>query len=101
MAAASGVLRRRRPPLHWKYAVSIRKRWHRLRRLWRPQRAIEEVWYFGARFQVSPNDVIGRELILRRFEWLQIPSILRPAGNYDPPHSSTSEPISASIPASS
>ena len=77
MVPASGVLRRRRPPLHWKYAVSARKRWHWLRRLWRPERETEEVRYFGARFQVSPNDVIGRELILRRFEWLQIPSILR------------------------
>jgi FkbM family methyltransferase len=77
MVRASGVLRRRRPPLHWKYAVSLRKRWHRLRRLWRPERDVEEVQYFGARFQIAPNDVIGRELILRRFEWLQIPSILR------------------------
>ncbi len=77
MVPASGVVRRRRPPLHWKYAVSIRKRWHRLRRLWRSERKTEDVWYFGARFQISPNDVIGRELILKRFEWLQIPSILQ------------------------
>jgi FkbM family methyltransferase len=38
---------------------------------------MEEVWYFGARFQIAPNDLIGRELVLKRFEWLQIPSILR------------------------
>jgi FkbM family methyltransferase len=74
---ASSVLRRRKPPLHWKYAVSLRKRWHRLRRLWRRQPDIEEIEYFGARFHASPNDVIGRELILKRFEWLQIPAILR------------------------
>jgi FkbM family methyltransferase len=76
MVAASSVARRRRPPLHWKYAVSVRKRWHRLRRLWRPDRATEEVRYFGARFEISPNDVIGNELILKRFEWLQIPAML-------------------------
>ena len=77
MVVASGVSRRRRPPLHWKYAVSVRKRWHRLRRLWRPDRDIEEIEYFGARFLIAPDDVIGRELILKRFEWLQIPSFLR------------------------
>jgi len=70
-------LRRRRPPLHWKYAVSVRKRWHRLRRLWRPDREIEEIRYFGATFQVAPTDVIGHELVLRRFEWLQIPAMLQ------------------------
>jgi FkbM family methyltransferase len=77
MAAASVIMRRRRPPLHWKCAVSVRKRWHRLRRLWRPDREIEEVDYFGATFRVAPNDVIGNELILRRFEWLQIPAMLK------------------------
>src|ERR1700730_4209974 len=39
------ISRRRRPPLHWKTAVSIRKRWHRLRRLWRPDRPLEDVEY--------------------------------------------------------
>jgi FkbM family methyltransferase len=77
MGLDSGILRRRRPPLHWKYAVSVRKRWHRLRRLWRPDRAIEELWYFGALFRVAPSDLIGREMVLKRFEWLQIPAMLR------------------------
>ncbi len=71
------ITRRRRPPLHWKTAVSIRKRWHRLRRLWRADRPLEDVEYFGAEFRVAPNDVIGNELILRRFEWLQIPAMLQ------------------------
>ena len=71
------ITRRRRPPLHWKYAVSIRKRWHRLRRLWRAEREVEEVRYFGATFRVAPHDVIGNELILQRFEWLQIPAMLQ------------------------
>jgi FkbM family methyltransferase len=70
------ISRRRRPPLHWKTAVSARKRWHRLRRLWRPDRPLEDVEYFGAEFRVAPDDVIGNELILRRFEWLQIPAML-------------------------
>lgn len=70
------ISRRRRPPLHWKTAVSVRKRWHRLRRLWRPDRPLEDVEYFGAEFRVAPDDVIGNELILRRFEWLQIPAML-------------------------
>lgn len=76
MAPAPAVQRRRRPPLHWKYAVSVRKRWHRLRRLWRADRALEDVSYFGATFRVARNDVIGNELILKRFEWLQIPAML-------------------------
>jgi FkbM family methyltransferase len=71
------ISRRRRPPLHWKTAVSVRKRWHRLRRLWRPDRPLEDVRYFGAEFRVAPNDVIGNELILQRFEWLQIPTMLK------------------------
>jgi hypothetical protein len=77
MAPASLILRRRRPPLHWKYAVSVRKRWHRLRRFWRPDREVEECWYFGAEFQLAPNDVIGREIIPKRFEWLQIPQMIQ------------------------
>jgi FkbM family methyltransferase len=77
MAPAPAIARRRRPPLHWKLGVSVRKRWHRLRRLWRPQRPLEEVPYFGATFRVAPNDVIGNELILKRFEWLQIPAMLQ------------------------
>jgi FkbM family methyltransferase len=76
MVPPSAIPRRRRPPLHWKYAVSIRKRWHRLRRLWRADREIEDCDYFGARFRLSPNDVIGHEIILRRFEWLQIPQMI-------------------------
>jgi len=74
---ANAIARRRRPPLHWKIAVSIRKRWHRLRRLWRPDRAIEDCRYFGAHFKVAPDDLIGREMLLQRFEWLQIPALLQ------------------------
>ena len=77
MATAATITRRRRPPLHWKIAVSIRKRWHRLRRLWRPDRAIEDCRYFGADFKVAPDDLIGREMLLQRFEWLQIPAMLK------------------------
>jgi FkbM family methyltransferase len=77
MAPASLIARRRRPPLHWKCAVSVRKRWHRLRRLWRPDREVEECRYFGAEFELAPNDVIGREIILKRFEWLQIPQMIQ------------------------
>jgi FkbM family methyltransferase len=77
MTPASEIVRRRRPPLHWKYAVSVRKRWHRLRRLWRPDRDIEDCTYFGARFRISPRDVIGNEMLLKRFEWLQIPAMIR------------------------
>jgi FkbM family methyltransferase len=78
------ITRRRRPPLHWKVAVSVRKRWHRLRRLWRANRPLEEVPYFGATFRVAPNDVIGNELILKRFEWLQIPAMLRACRELQP-----------------
>jgi FkbM family methyltransferase len=84
MSPASVILGRRRPPLHWKYAVSFRKRWYRLRRLWRPDREVEECWYFGARFQVSPDDMIGREVILKRYEWLQIPLIIRACHELSP-----------------
>jgi FkbM family methyltransferase len=84
MAPASLILRRRRPPLHWKYAVSVRKRWHRLRRFWRPDRELEDCWYFGAKFQLAPNDVIGREIILKRFEWLQIPQMLQACRELSP-----------------
>lgn len=77
--APATIARRRRPPLHWKIGVSIRKRWHRLRRLWRPDRAFEDVTYFGATFRVAPDDIIGNELILERFEWLQIPAMLEAA----------------------
>lgn len=84
MAPASVILRRRRPPLHWKYGVSVRKRWHRLRRFWRPDREVEECWYFGARFQLASNDVIGREIILKRFEWLQIPQMIRACQELSP-----------------
>lgn len=78
------ITRRRRPPLHWKTAVSIRKRWHRLRRLWRADRPLEDVEYFGAEFRVAPDDVIGNELILRRFEWLQIPAMLQACHELQP-----------------
>jgi FkbM family methyltransferase len=84
MAPATVIARRRRPPLHWKIAVSIRKRWHRLRRLWRADRDIEEVEYFGAKFRVAPDDLIGNELILRRFEWLQIPAMLQACRDLKP-----------------
>jgi hypothetical protein len=47
------------------------------RRLWRADRELEDCQYFGAKFRVAPNDVIGREMILRRFEWLQMPAMLR------------------------
>ncbi len=62
----------------------MRKRWHRLRRLWRPDRPLEDVDYFGAKFRVAPNDVIGNELILRRFEWLQIPAMLEACRELQP-----------------
>ena len=68
---------RRRPPIHWKAAVSVRKRWHRLRRLWRPDRSIEDCWFFGAHFKVSRDNPLGREMLLQRFEWLQIPAMLK------------------------
>ena len=55
MATAPAIPRRRRPPLHWKFAVSVRKRWHRLRRLWRPDRDIEDCRYFAAQFIASPR----------------------------------------------
>ncbi len=84
MALVSVIVRRRRPPLHWKYAVSVRKRWHRLRRLWRSDREVEEIWYFGARFQAARSDVIGREIILKRFEWLQIPQMIRACRQLNP-----------------
>lgn len=76
MIEPSAIARRTRPPHHWKFAVSVRKRWHRLRRLWRPDREIEEIRYFGATFRISPTDLIGREMFLKRFEWLQITAIL-------------------------
>lgn len=76
MSTPRAVARRRRPPLHWKIAVSVRKRWHRLRRLWRADRAVEDCHYFGASFKVAPDDLIGREMLLQRFEWLQIPAML-------------------------
>jgi len=78
------IVHRRRPPLHWKYAVSVRKRWHRLRRFWRPDRELEECCYFGAKFQIAPNDIIGREIILKRFEWLQIPQMIRASRELSP-----------------
>jgi len=84
LAPAPVISRRRRPPLHWKYAVSIRKRWHRLRRLWRADRELEDCQYFGAKFRVAPTDVIGREMILQRFEWLQIPAMLRACRELNP-----------------
>jgi FkbM family methyltransferase len=71
------LIPRHRPPLHWKWGVSVRKRWHRLRRIWRPDREIEECRYFGATFHVRRSDVIGSELILKRYEWLQIAAMLR------------------------
>jgi hypothetical protein len=80
----SMIPRRRRPPLHWKYAVSIRKRWHRIRRVWRPDREVEECRYFGAKFQIDPNDVIGHEMLLKRFEWLQIPAMIRACRELNP-----------------
>ncbi len=76
MATAPAIARRRRPPLHWKIGVSVRKRWHRLRRVWRRDRDLEDCRYFGAQFRVDPHDVIGREMLLQRFEWLQIPAML-------------------------
>jgi len=77
-------LSRHRPPLYWKYGVSVRKRWHRLRRIWRPDREFEECQYFGATFRVNRNDVIGREMILKRYEWLQIAAMLRACRQLQP-----------------
>src|SRR5262249_4595729 len=45
---------------------------------------IEQVDYFGATFRVAPDDVIGNELILRRFEWLQIPAMLQACRDFQP-----------------
>ncbi|HTZ02599.1 MAG TPA: FkbM family methyltransferase [Xanthobacteraceae bacterium] len=78
------IARRTRPPLHWKLAVSARKRWHRLRRLFRKDREIEEVRYFGATFRLSPEDLIGREMVLKRFEWLQITAMLTACRELNP-----------------
>lgn len=78
------IARRTRPPPHWKFAVSVRKRWHRLRRLWRPEREIEEIDYFGATFHISPNDLIGREMVLKRFEWLQLTAMLTACHELNP-----------------
>ena len=77
MIQPSAIARRTRPPHHWKFAVSVRKRWHRLRRLWRSDREIEEIRYFGTTFRISPKDLIGREMVLKRFEWLQITAMLK------------------------
>ena len=68
---------RHRPPLHWKIAVSIRKRWRRLRSLWRPEPAVEDCWFFGAHFKLPRNHKLGVEMLLQRFEWLQIPAMLK------------------------
>ena len=68
---------RRRPPVHWKTSVSIRKRWHLLRRLWRPDRAVEDCCFFGTHFKVARNSKIGPEMLLQRMEWLQIPGMLK------------------------
>lgn len=81
----SAVMRgRRRPPLHWKMAASTRKRWHRLRRLWRPDRDIEDCRFFGAHFKVARNNPIGAEMLLQRFEWLQLDAMLKAARNMKP-----------------
>jgi|GEM_PF-1067294 len=84
MATAPAMPRRRRPPLHWKLAVSARKRWQRLRRLWRSDREVEDCRYFGAQFRVAPNDVIGHEMLLQRFEWLQIPAMQQACRELNP-----------------
>jgi FkbM family methyltransferase len=81
----SAVMRgRRRPPLHWKMAASTRKRWHRLRRLWRPDRDIEDCRFFGAHFKVARNNPIGAEMLLQRFEWLQLDAMLKAAREMHP-----------------
>jgi FkbM family methyltransferase len=84
MIQPSAIARRTRPPHHWKLAVSVRKRWHRLRRLWRSDREIEEIRYFGTTFRLSPQDLIGREMILKRFEWLQITAMLKACRQLNP-----------------
>jgi FkbM family methyltransferase len=75
---------RRRPPLHWKMAASTRKRWHRLRRLWRPDREIEDCKFFGAHFKVSRKNPIGTEILLQRFEWLQLDAMTKAARQMKP-----------------
>lgn len=84
MIQPSAIARRTRPPHHWKLAVSIRKRWHRLRRLWRSDREIEEIRYFDTTFRISPLDLIGREMVLKRFEWLQITAMLTACRQLNP-----------------
>jgi FkbM family methyltransferase len=75
---------RRRPPLHWKMASSVRKRWHRVRRLWRPDRDIEDCKFFGAHFKVARKNPIGIEMLLQRFEWLQLDAMLKAARQMKP-----------------
>ena len=81
----SNVMRgRHRPPLHWKVASSIRKRCHRIRRLWRPDREIEDCHFFGAHFRVSRKNPIGVDMLLQRFEWLQLDAMLKAARKLKP-----------------
>jgi FkbM family methyltransferase len=72
-----------RPPYHWKWGVSLRKRALRLRRLLGFARdgKFETCRYFGADFLVQyegidPNTYLGAELFLKRYEWLQIPRMI-------------------------
>jgi FkbM family methyltransferase len=68
---------RPRPPVHWKLAVSFRKRWLRLLRTLRLVRDghFFRCSYYGADFLIQP-DGLGAELILKRYEWFQIPRII-------------------------
>jgi FkbM family methyltransferase len=74
---------RLRPPYHWKWGVSLRKRALRLRRLSGLARdgQFETCRYFGADFLIQyegidPDTYLGSELFLKRYEWLQIPRMI-------------------------
>jgi FkbM family methyltransferase len=67
-----------RAPIHWKLGVSLRKRTAALRRLLGRDRPDDyrRCRYYGADFRVKDAG-IGREILLKRFEWGQIDRLLR------------------------
>jgi FkbM family methyltransferase len=69
---------RLRPPLSWKLAVSLRKRWLAARRLLGLARDGEflRCSYWGADFLCPPQGNVFAELILHRFEWFQLPRLI-------------------------
>ena len=72
------VSRRLRPPLHWKFAVSARKRWLGLKRLLGLTQPGEflRCSYYGADFLIPPKGNVFGELILKRYEWFQLPRFI-------------------------